>query len=347
MGNRRHRALTKSIQDALLRDPRTFRKTLIGRILAFFSIYYIKLLRHSDERFRRLRIEAYGIDDEEYRRSFCTQGREAALVPMGDLGFSGSTFFSTSDTKYLVKSLPRHFEHSFFQDDLLAPYSEYMKTHRDSLLVRITDYLYAPIKTLGSIAGITPAHHIIMENVLSGKNNSPSSGKKWETYDLKPVDYFYPERDLVPEPLVSEDTLSRLADEFPDKIRLSGVECQALRRVVEDDTRFLQEANVVDYSLFLVRFPVEEGEGIGGRGERREEEDRWRVGVLSADGRWRYRAVVLDFFWGRHKLHAQAMTGVVQTFNVVGRQGPMSVTTTAEEYREKFLTMVESILEVV
>lgn len=218
-----------------------------------------------------------------------------------------------------------------------------MKAHPESLLVRITDYLYAPCLTLGSIAGITPAHHIIMENVLRGKQDSSSAGKKWETYDLKPVDYFYPERDLVPEPLVSEDTLSRLADEFPDKIRLREAECEALKRTVQVDTRFLQEANAVDYSLFLVRFPAEE-ERIP-RGKR--EEDRWRVGVVSADGRWRYRAVVLDFFWGRHKLHAQAMTGVVQTFNVVGRQGPMSVTTTAEEYRVKFLTMVESMLEVV
>ena len=90
MGNRRHLALTKSIQDALLRDPKSFRKTLIGRILAFFSIYYIKLLRHSDDRFRRLRIEVFGIDDEEYRQSFRKEGREPALTPMGDLGFSGS-----------------------------------------------------------------------------------------------------------------------------------------------------------------------------------------------------------------------------------------------------------------
>lgn len=218
-----------------------------------------------------------------------------------------------------------------------------MQTHPSSLLVRITDYLYTAYQTLGSITQITPAHHIIMENVLCGKKDSPAS-KKWETYDLKPVDYFYPERDLVPEPLVSEETLSRLADEFPDKVRLRAEECEALKRVVEDDTRFLQEANAVDYSLFLVRFPAGEGARLAG-GTRVE--DRWRVGVESADGRWRYRAVVLDFFWGRHKLHAQAMTGVVQTFNVVGRQGPMSITTTAEEYRGKFLTMVESILEVV
>lgn len=55
---------------------------------------------------------------------------------------------------------------------------------------------------------------------------------------------------------------------------------------------------------------------------------------------------MLDFFWAKHKLHAQAMTGVVQTFNVVGRQGPMTITTTADEYRHNFLSMVDAMMEI-
>jgi hypothetical protein len=27
----------------------------------------------------------------------------------------------------------------------------------------------------------------------------------------------------------------------------------------------------------------------------------WREGLPSADGKWKYRAVILDFFWARHK----------------------------------------------
>ena len=55
---------------------------------------------------------------------------------------------------------------------------------------------------------------------------------------------------------------------------------------------------------------------------------------------------MLDFFYARHKLQAQALSGVVQTFNVIGRQGPMTITTTPSEYREKFLTMIAELIEV-
>jgi hypothetical protein len=30
-----------------------------------------------------------------------------------------------------------------------------------------------------------------MENILLGKDEDPNGGQ-WETYDLKPIDYFYP-----------------------------------------------------------------------------------------------------------------------------------------------------------
>lgn len=179
-----------------------------------------------------------------------------------------------------------------------------------------------------------------MENLLCGKEEDPGTADKWETYDLKPIDYFYPERDLVPDPLVSEETLSRLADNFEDKIRLTRRNYEAVRHTLGTDTAFLASANIVDYSLFLVRFPAFANPGKLGK------KTQWRLGVTSADGKWKYRAVILDFFWARHKLHAQAMTGAVHAFNVVGRQGPMSITTTAEEYRDKFLTMVDEMMEV-
>ena len=40
------------------------------------------------------------------------------------------------------------------------------------------------------------------------------------------------------------------------------------------------------------------------------------------------------------------MTGMVQMFNVIGHKGPMTITTTAEEYRAKFLTMVDAMMEI-
>lgn len=214
-----------------------------------------------------------------------------------------------------------------------------MCTKPDSLLVWITDYVFAPYVTIGSLLRTTPAHHIIMENMLCGKSDDLAKDQ-WETYDLKPVDYFYPERDLVPDYLLDEKTMEKLGDRLEDKIRLSSGDFEDLIGTLRIDTNFLQESNAVDYSLFLVRYPASSTPAVVGR------KNRWRVGVPSSDAKWKYRVVLLDFFWARHKLHAQAMTGVVQTFNMIGRQGPMTITTTAEEYRGKFLEMVEAMVEV-
>ncbi|KAJ5662794.1 hypothetical protein N7462_011720 [Penicillium macrosclerotiorum] len=341
MGNRRRRqsALIRSIQAGLLRDPDRFKKSAWGHFVAFFTFQRIKLVRFESQLFAKLRQDVWNFDENEYQASFHTTRGQLPLSAMGDLGYSGSTFFTTFDGHLVVKSLPRRFEHTFFQSDLLEPYCDYMREHPDSMLVWITDYIVSPYVTLGTIFGCTPAHHIIMENILCGKTEDPN-GDNWETYDLKPIDYFYPERDLIPAPLISEATLSRLADTFNDKLHLWRADYESLWEAIEADTKFLQDANAVDYSIFLVRVPATSNPTVLGR------KSPWRVGIPSADGQWKYRAVVLDFFWAKHKLHAQALSGVVQTFNVVGRKGPMSITTTATEYRQKFLTMISEMIEV-
>ncbi|KAL1884456.1 hypothetical protein Plec18167_002044 [Paecilomyces lecythidis] len=337
MGSKRYNSISRSIQLALFRDPNEIKKTVLSYILAFFTLFRIRLIRFGYELFKRLRTETWDIDEEEYRWSFLHKKGSRSLEPMGDLGYSGSTFFRTSNSKFLIKSLPRHFEHSFFRNDLFLPYCEYMSSHPESLLVRITDFLMSPYPTLGALLGISPSYHVIMENVLCGKDEDPAKDE-WETYDLKPTDYFFPERDLLPQ-LTSEETMSKLVDTFEDKIRITRAQYEELKKTVDRDTAFLQSCNVVDYSLFLVRFPASSEPPVVGR------RSQWRVGVPSTDGKWKYRAVLLDFFWAKHKLRAQAMTGMVQTFNVVGRKGPMTITTTAEEYQHKFMAMVDGLVQ--
>lgn len=214
-----------------------------------------------------------------------------------------------------------------------------MSTHPDSLLVRITDFLVAPYCTLGAVLKFVPTHHVIMENVLCDRQ-AEREADKWETYDLKPIDYFYPERDLVPEPLRNEGVMRKHFDVFNDKIRITREQYSDLRQMIEQDTGFLQSANTVDYSLFLVRFPAHlQPNNTNAR------TSQWRAGVPSTDGKWTYRTVLLDFFWAKHTLHAQALTTIVQMFNVVGHKGPMTITTTAEEYRQKFLQMIDGLVE--
>lgn len=261
------------------------------------------------------------------------------------------TFFTTPNSKYLLKSLPRHFEQSFFRKRLLDPYVEHMDLNPTSLLVRITDLLYSPTPTLGAALGTAPSHHIIMENILYGKSScAKDKQKEWETYDLKPNDYFYPERDIAGGKLAPESVKERLIDEFPDKVRVTVDEKEELIDQLVRDTKILQDSNAVDYSLFLVRYPVSlspaEGNEIPVPPGR---PSAWRTGVVSRDNKWIYRAILLDFFWAKDALQAKALTGLVNSWNFLkwGKgDGPMSITTTSDEYRSRFLKMVENMVEV-
>lgn len=221
-----------------------------------------------------------------------------------------------------------------------------MELNQDSLLVRITDLLWSPSPTLGQIIGTAPSHHIVMENILYGKSSCAKHHQdQWETYDLKPNDYFYPERDVADGRLAPESVKERLIDEFPDKIRVTIDQKEELVAQLSRDSKILQESNAVDYSLFLVRYPadLEHVPKPPGRGSS------WRNGIKSQDGKWIYRAIVLDFFWAKDALHAQTLTGLVKLFNALKwgtDHGPMSITTTSDEYRQRFLGMVDDMVEV-
>jgi hypothetical protein len=225
-----------------------------------------------------------------------------------------------------------------------------MQYNKDSLLVRITDLLYCPTTTLGALLGTAPSHHIVMENILYGKSScGKREQKRWETYDLKPNDFFFPERDIAGGRLAPESVKDRLIDEFEDKIRVTIDQKEELVAQLTRDSKLLQENNAVDYSLFVVRYPAELNSGKDkvptpiGRGST------WRTGVVSRDGKWIYRAIVLDFFWSKDALQAHAFTGLVKLYNTlkIGKDhGPMSITANSDEYRQRFLTMVENMVEV-
>lgn len=270
------------------------------------------------------------------------------------MGYSGSTFFTTHDAKYLVKSIPRHFEHSFFKNDMLVPYAEYMLNNPTSLLCRITNFLEYMQGSLGHTLGLAPGHHIAMENILYGKDADDAD---WENFDLKPMSYFYPERDVAGGALTSEATKSKLADDFNDKILLTLDQAEDLKAQLEKDTRLLAQCNAVDYSLFLVRIPYHDAaDPTSGTGSNIVTPNRapfvppkppsWRTGIRSVDGKYIYRAAILDFFWAKHKARAKAMTTLISAYNMFDRKGHMSVTTSSPEYRERFLKMCKEIVEV-
>jgi len=359
--------------------------SLLSRILAvvtaFFTLFQLNLTRVRSDLFSTLRSTSWSLPDDTYLSSF--EGSPSdVLNSTEDMGFSGSTFFTTRDSKYIIKSVPRHFEHSFFRDEFLVPYAAHMRQYTGSLLVRITDFLAQNSTSIGGLLGLAPTHHIVMANLLSGKAEAESytdaeGGKtaEWETYDLKPTSYFVPERDIARGALTSEATKKRLTDQFDGKLSLRKEEAQELVKQLHKDTDVLREANSVDYSLFLVRIPLLEhtsegdGDGTAVAAERSEGQDAtdteppppphdppftppsppsWITGVPSADGKYVYRMCVLDFFWGRHKPHAKLMSLLISAWNVVVDRsaGPMSITTTAEDYKERFMEMCEELVEV-
>ncbi|TDZ46960.1 putative phosphatidylinositol phosphate kinase [Colletotrichum trifolii] len=353
-------SISGSILAAVSADPdnpnrrRNLRVKVFRAVASFFSVFHLPLARYRAADFLELRHNVWQLDEQEYAASFhiddvAPKGKshESDLRPVGDLGYSGSTFFTTADGKFLIKSLPRRFEHEFFTHDLYGSYVTHMKEHPHSLLVRITDMVYTSRATLGGILGTAPTHHIIMENLLYGRDaeSNDADKKKWETYDLKPNDYFFPERDIAGGMLAPESVKDRLIDDFPDKVRVTKEQKQKLLDLLEADTKILSENNAVDYSLFLVRYP-----GPNATDEPRNiptvqsDAHPWRSGIVDADGKWIYRVVVLDFFWAKHKFRAKLMTGLVKSYNLIARHGPMSITANPTEYRERFLNMVRDIV---
>ena len=349
--------LAKSICESIAGRHNDDNPSMTKNVTAYFDSSKLLFTCPHEDQFKSLR-EHWKIGEDDYGKSFQGDGEDAkgsALVSIGDMGFSGSTFFNTSDGKYLVKSVPRHFEHSFFKEELLVPYADHMRQNLDSLLVRITDFLEAK-SNVGSTFGTAPSHHIVMENTKFGEKEDKREGAEWETWDLKPVSYFYPERDVADGALTSEETKEKLADDFSEKLVLSLDNAEDLKANLQKDTAMLAKSNAVDYSLFLVRIPTDAAKSetaADGSPELPLEPPlvppgppSWRTGVKSSDGKYIYRAALLDFFWAKHKVHAQAMTGLIKTYNLVGNQGPMSVTTTSEEYRERFMKMCDEMIEV-
>lgn len=233
-----------------------------------------------------------------------------------------------------------------------------MTTHPSSLLVRITDLLYVQGINLSRLLGLSATHLVIMENLLHGKENEKNENAKaqWSTYDLKPENYFFPERDIAGGSLTSESVKNKLVDQMPSRLRVSTQMEYQIFDILNADTEFLANSNVVDYSLFLVRFPAP-GQLSTSRSTteftasddtplavRVNDGETWRDGVTSIDGKWIYRIIIIDFFWSRHKLQSKMLSGLVKTFNIYAKKGPMSITTDPIEYRKRFMSMVHKLI---
>ena len=156
-----------------------------------------------------------------------------------------------------------------------------------------------------------------MENLLVGQREDSD----WESFDLKPMSYFFPERDIAGGRLASEATKSKLADKFDGKMLLSREDAKDFLGTLERDTELLAEHNAVDYSLMLVRIPRSPSPSAESQNPFHDPPS-WRAGIPSMDNKWLFRAVVLDFFWAKHKTQPKTMTFLVNAWRMFDDQGP-------------------------
>ncbi|KAL6908635.1 SAICAR synthase-like protein [Trichoderma evansii] len=356
------------LEDDTLRKGQVFQRlaSLFFCLASIFPpIFDFEYSRYCSSDFLEIRHQVWTIEECEYTASFCqtishtTQSRrrcnwEAQLIPVGDLGYSGSTFLMTSNGKYIAKSLDRRFEYRFFMYEIFRPYVDHMTTHPGSLLVRVTDMLYVPGMNLSRILGLSATHLVVMENLLHGKEKENEDIKaQWSAYDLKPDNYFFPERDIAGGSLTSQNVKNKLVDKMPSRLRVSAQMADQIFDILNADTEFLANSNVVDYSLFLVRFPgpcqhlkshstTEFADTL--QAARRNDKETWRSGVTSIDGKWIYRIIIIDFFWARHKLQPKILSALVKAFNIYAKKGPMSITTDPFEYKRRFMNMVHKLI---
>ncbi|KAF3935653.1 hypothetical protein ABW19_dt0206173 [Dactylella cylindrospora] len=276
--------------------------------------------------FQKLRKE-WKTDEENYSNQL-----DNALTPVSGLGFSGSLFFFTQDGSFIVKSVGRKFEYTFLYVQCLEEYGNYMLTNPSSLLCRMTDVLFCFDRHLGGVLGVSPSHYMVMENLLKGMDQE----KGWKKWDLKPQQFFEPTRDLIPDKIKTENAKSGLADAMEDdRIYITKEQKANLWELLERDTEFLEKIETIDYSLLLGRYPIE-----GNGKPPKPKKQNWTTGIVSADGKFVYKACIVDFLWNVNQLQAR----IART---AGKLLPeQTVTTEPGRYRREFLAMMEEYIEV-
>jgi hypothetical protein len=141
-------------------------------------------------------------------------------------GLSGSEFLSSDDHKRIIKSIGRRFERRFLLHDFLPAYYNYVDEYPDSMICQVTDVLKNSQLCLGIIFGLVPRAYMVMKNLLEGlpqgEQEQEEAGVK--VLDLKPMDFFEPTRDLVPDGMKTTVMQSGLADELDEAIVLSRAE---------------------------------------------------------------------------------------------------------------------------
>jgi hypothetical protein len=89
--------------------------------------------------------------------------------------------------------------------------------------------------------------YIVIENIAHDKTD------EWKMYDLKPLTYLEPYRNLLPERVQMSRVTDLLSND--ELILVSAAQREDLLQRFRKDFDFLARLGAIDYSLLLVRLP--------------------------------------------------------------------------------------------
>jgi hypothetical protein len=143
--------------------------------------------------------------------------------------------------------------------------------------------------------------YIVIENIAHDKMD------EWKMYDLKPLTYLEPYRNLLPERVQMSRVTDLLSND--ELILVSAAQREDLLQRFRKDFDFLARLGAVDYSLLLVRLP---------------------------DGTARWAPI--DCFWSLYKPRAKLTKYASDTVRLLQQ----TVTADAEGYVMEVLAVIEN-----
>ena len=213
----------------------------LGNFFTNFFSRKIKIIEYAPEIFRNiLRLDK--IDKKQLISSFNVIDNILKLSNFkGSEGKSGSIFFETHDKKFIIKTISEG-ELKSMMDNLIKKYYTLFSTNVFSNLTRIYG-LY----TL--ILGMSKVHVVVMENIFPFDKKSlvckydlkgSSAGRKTKKiFDKKGVT------------LKDNDYIELSNKDSKFKINLTDESKDYINQVMSGDLNILEEARLMDYSLFV------------------------------------------------------------------------------------------------
>lgn len=248
------------------------------------------------EQFRKLRCLVFGGGEDRYVRSL---SRCIRWIARG--GKSGSTFCKTTDDRFILKQMSKLEVQSF--SDLAPSYFQYINKacleQKPTLLAKIVGVYRIGYKNTATNSAVK-MDLLVMENLFYGCNISQKYDLKGSVRNRLVNTSGLPEDDIV----LLDENLLKITCDCPLYLRPHSK--TVLTSAITNDTQFLANQSVMDYSLLV---------GLD------EERKQLVVGIID---------YIRTFTWDKK------VEMLVKSSGILGGHGKMPTVVSPELYRERF-----------